>query len=56
MNHHKVKLDSRQEQKVKAISKKDFYEKLIDENTKEPLRYFRKSMKFDPQVGNFVAQ
>ena len=55
--HQKVKLDPQQEKKVKTILKKDidFYRKLIDENTKDPLRYFRKSLKFDPQVGNGVV-
>ena len=55
--HQKVKLDPQQEKKVKTILKKDidFYRKLIDENTKDPLGYFRKSLKFDPQVGNGVV-
>ena len=47
--HQKVKLDNLQEKKVKAIIKKDrdFYQKLIAENTKDPLGYFRKSLKFN---------
>ena len=55
--HQKVKLDALQEKKVKAILKKDkdFYKKLIDQNTKDPLAYFRKSLKFDPQVGNGIV-
>ena len=55
--HQKVKLDALQEKKVKAILKKDkdFYKKLIDQNTKDPLGYFRKSLKFDPQVGNGIV-
>ena len=55
--HQKVKLDASQEKKVKAILKKDkdFYQKLIDQNTKDPLGYFRKSLKFDPQVGNGIV-
>ena len=55
--HRKVKLDALQEKKVKAILKKDkdFYKKLIDRNTKDPLGYFRKSLKFDPQVGNGIV-
>ena len=55
--HQKVKLDALQEKKVKAILKKDkdFYKKLIDRNTKDPLGYFRKSLKFDPQVGNGIV-
>ena len=55
--HQKVKLDPQQQKKVKTILKKDidFYRKLIDENTKDPLRYFRKSLKFDPQVGNGIV-
>ena len=55
--HRRVKLDHRKEKKVKAILKKDtdFYKKLIDKNTKNPLRYFRKSLKFNPQVGNGIV-
>ena len=55
--HQKVKLDPQEQKKVKTILKKDidFYRKLIDENTKDPLGYFRKSLKFDPQVGNGVV-
>ena len=55
--HQKVKLDALQEKKVKTILKKDkdFYRKLIDENTKDPLGYFRKSLKFNPQVGNGIV-
>ena len=55
--HQKVKLDNLQEKKVKAILKKDrdFYQKLIAENTKDPLGYFRKSLKFNPQVGNGIV-
>ena len=55
--HQKVKLDALQEKKVKTILKKDkdFYQKLIDENTKDPLGYFRKSLKFNPQVGNGIV-
>ena len=55
--HQKVKLDPQQQKKVKTILKKDidFYRKLVDENTKDPLGYFRKSLKFDPQVGNGVV-
>ena len=55
--HQKVKLDPHQEKRVKSILKKDkdFYRKLIDKNTKDPLGYFRKSLKFDPQVGNGIV-
>ena len=55
--HRRVKLDHRKEKKVKAILKKDtdFYKKLIDKNTKNPLGYFRKSLKFNPQVGNGIV-
>ena len=55
--HQKVKLDTLQEKKVKGILKKDkdFYTKLIDENTKDPLGYFRKSLKYNPQVGNGIV-
>ena len=49
--HQKVKLDPQQEKRVKVILKKDrdFYSKLIDKKTKDPLGYFRKSLKFDSQ-------
>ena len=55
--HQKVKLDPQQEKRVKVILKKDrdFYTKLIDKKTKNPLAYFRKSLKFDPQVGNGIV-
>ena len=55
--HRRVKLDHRKVKKVKAILKKDtdFYKKLIDKNTKNPLGYFRKSLKFNPQVGNGIV-
>ena len=55
--HQKVKLDPQQEKRVKVILKKDrdFYSKLIDKKTKDPLGYFRKSLKFDPQVGNGIV-
>ena len=55
--HQKVKLDPQQEKRVKSILKKDrdFYTKLIDKKTKNPLGYFRKSLKFDPQVGNGIV-
>jgi len=55
--HRKVKLNPQQEKRVKVILKKDrdFYGRLIDKKTKDPLRYFRKSLKFDPQVGNGIV-
>ena len=55
--HQRVKLDSPQENKVKSILQKNkaFYRKLIDKKTKDPLGYFRKSLKFDPQIGNGIV-
>ena len=55
--HQRVKLDSSQEKKVKSILQKNkaFYRKLIDKKTKDPLGYFRKSLKFDPQIGNGIV-
>ena len=55
--HQKVKLNPQQEKRVKMILKKDrdFYSKLIDKKTKDPLGYFRKSLKFDPQIGNGIV-
>ena len=55
--HQRVKLDSPQEKKVKSILQKNkaFYRKLIDKKTKDPLGYFRKSLKFDAQIGNGIV-
>ena len=55
--HQKVKLDPHEEKRVKLILKKDkeFYRKLIDKKTKHPLGFFRKTLKFDPQVGNGIV-
>ena len=55
--HQRVKLDSPQEKKVKSILQKNkaFYRKLIDKKTKDSLGYFRKSLKFDPQIGNGIV-
>ena len=55
--HQRVKLGPQQENKVKNILKKDktFYRKLIDKKTKNPLGYFRKSLKFYPQIGNGIV-
>ena len=55
--HQRVKLDYPQEKKVKSILQKNkaFYRKLIDKKTKDPLGYFRKSLKFDPQIGNGIV-
>mgnify|MGYP001341715455 CR=1 FL=1 len=48
--HQRVKLAPKHENKVKNILKKDktFYRKLIDKKTKDPLGYFRKSLKSTP--------
>ena len=55
--HQRVKLGPQQENKVKNIFKKDktFYRKLIDKKTKNPLGYFRKSLKFYPQIGSGIV-
>ena len=55
--HQRVKLAPKHENKVKNILKKDktFYRKLIDKKTKDPLGYFRKSLKVYPQIGNGVV-
>ena len=55
--HQRVKLGPQQENKVKQILNKDktFYRKLIDKKTKNPLGYFRKSLKFYPQIGNGIV-
>jgi hypothetical protein len=53
----RIELDNVQLKKVKRILKKDkmFYSKLIHVNTKDPLGYFRNSLKSDPQVGNGIV-
>ena len=55
--HKRVKLAPKHENKVKNILQKDksFYRKLIDKKTKDPLGYFRKSLKFYPQIGNGIV-
>ena len=55
--HQRVKLAPKHENKVRNILKKDktFYRKLIDKKTKDPLGYFRKSLKFYPQIGNGIV-
>ena len=55
--HRRVKLAPKHENKVKNILQKDksFYRKLIDKKTKDPLGYFRKSLKFYPQIGNGIV-
>ena len=55
--HQRIDLGPQQEIKVKNILEKDknFYRKLIDEKTKNPLGYFRKSLKFHPQIGNGIV-
>ena len=53
----RIELDNVQLKKVRRILKKDkmFYAKLIHVNTKDPLGYFRNSLKSDPQVGNGIV-
>ena len=53
----RIELDNVQLKKVKRILKKDktFYLKLINVNTKDPLGYFRNSLKSDPQVGKGIV-
>ena len=53
----RIELDNVQLKKVKRILKKDrtFYSKLINVNTKDPLGYFRNSLKLDPQVGSGIV-
>ena len=55
--HQRVKLAPKHENKVKNILQKDksFYRKLIDKKTKNPLGYFRKSLKFYPQIGSGIV-
>ena len=55
--HQRIDLAPQQEIKVKNILEKykTFYRKLIDEKTKNPLGYFRKSLKFHPQIGNGIV-
>ena len=53
----RVKLDNKQIKKVKRILEKDknFYKKLIDVDTEDPLGYFKQTLKLDPQVGQGIA-
>ena len=53
----RIELDKKKKKKVKRILKKDrtFYSKLINVNTKDPLGYFRNSLKLDPQVGSGIV-
>ena len=53
----RVKLDNKQIKKVKRILEKDknFYKKLIDVDTEDPLGYFKQTLKLDPQVGQGIV-
>ena len=53
----RVKLDNKQIKKVKKILEKDrnFYKKLIDVDTDDPLGYFKQTLKLDPQVGQGIV-
>ena len=53
----RVKLDNKQIKKVKRILEKDrnFYKKLIDVDTDDPLGYFKQTLKLDPQVGQGIV-
>ncbi len=48
----RVKLDNNQLKKVKKILEKDknFYKKLVDVKTDDPMGYFRNTLKSNPQV------
>ena len=52
----RVKLDNKQIKKVKRILEKDrnFYKKLIDVDTDDPLGYFKQTLKGDPHVGQGI--
>ena len=53
----RIKLNEHQHKKVKKIlnKNKSFYIKLISKNTKNPISYFKNSLKSDPQVGNGIV-
>ena len=55
--NQKISLDEKQIKKVRAVLKKDrnFYKKLIDVDTSNPLGYFRKSLQRKPQIGKGVV-
>ena len=55
--NQKISLDEKQIKKVRAVLKKDrnFYKKLIDVDTSNPLSYFRKSLQRKPQIGKGVV-
>ena len=52
----RVKLSNHQQKRVKRIlnKNKDFYVKLVSKNTKNPVSYFRSSLKLNPQVGQGI--
>ena len=53
----RIKLKDHEHKKVKKIlnKNKDFYVRLISKNTKNPITYFKSSLKSDPQVGNGIV-
>ena len=53
----RVNLDKLQQKKVKKILHKNkaFFIKLIDKHTKNPIAYFKSSLKSDPQIGQGVV-
>ena len=52
----RVKLNTREQKRVKKIllKNKGFYIKLISKHTKNPVSFFKQSLKTDPQVGQGV--
>ena len=53
----RIKLNDREHKKVKKLlnKNKDFYVKLISKHTKNPITYFKGSLKSDPQVGTGIV-
>ena len=53
----RIKLKEHQKKNVKKILNKNkmFYTKLISRNTKNPVSYFKSSLKTNPQVGKGVV-
>ena len=52
----RIKLNNHQQKRVKRILNKsrDFYVRLVSKHTKNPVSYFKSSLKSNPQVGQGI--
>ena len=52
----RIKLNNHQQKRVKRIlnKSKDFYAHLVSKHTKNPVSYFKSSLKSNPQVGQGI--